>query len=140
LSDDATSSERNRSVILPHAVCRILSIEIAYPPSTRSFLMKRPSAGLAVRVAASAWAWAFERITTTPYRRGVATRSQDLETTRYAELDSENVMKGEAPATDKVENAASDTRRAGDSISEIISSGMSILAGMIGEEGGIRTA
>jgi hypothetical protein len=49
-----------------------------------------------------------------------------LETTRNAELDSENVIKGEGPepAWDKVENVASDTRRAGDNISEIISSGM----------------
>jgi hypothetical protein len=43
-----------------------------------------------------------------------------LQTRRNAELDSENVINGEGP---KAENAASETLRAGDRISETISSG-----------------
>lgn len=77
----------------------------------RSFLINPPRSALARRAAANAWACPLDRMTTTLYRRGVPTRSHDLDTRRKAELDSKDEMKGERE--DVAENASSDTLRAG---------------------------
>jgi hypothetical protein len=58
---------------------------------------------------------------TTLYNNGVATRSQALHTRRVAELEAEYLAKGDV--SDKYENMYSGTLRAGDRISETVSSG-----------------
>lgn len=77
--------------------------------------------GLRVRAARSEMAWSVERRTTTRYNRGMDTRSHNLQTRRSAEEDSEEDAKGDVSET--LANMSSGTSRAGERISEMVSSG-----------------